>query len=300
MAEEKTLLESIGGIEYRNLDGLDANSEIILVTNTHTILRDLPSQLLKRTKLIVHPNSGYDNFIQDQNLWQNIPFVIGHTIRAQAVAEYTLGCVFEGRLELPQHLSWSETRNWNRRLLKGEPILIFGYGHIGKIVADTLATIGMMVTVVDPFITSCPHTLIKEWSQVEMRNFKAVLMCCGLNKFSHHILNQDFFASLRDDVLIVNGARGPLIDELALREYLLTHPQSFAFLDVFEKEPFTEQWHNFPQVWKTSHIAGVHKDLDRGILGFEYQTISDFMVEGFMEKYHNALLQNKIISGAVI
>jgi D-3-phosphoglycerate dehydrogenase / 2-oxoglutarate reductase len=297
---EKVLLESIGGIEYRNLGDLDAAKEIILITNTHTRLREIPSEVLKRTKLIVHPNSGYDHFSEDRSLWTHIPVVIGHSIRAQAVAEYSLGCVFEGLVELPQHLLWSKSREWGRTLLHGQRVLVFGYGHIGKKVADTLATLGMKVTVCDPFIKTCPHDLVKSWKDAPVRDVRAVIMCCGLNSSSRHIVSKDFLTQLPVNVLIVNGARGPLIDEKALREHLLSHPASFAFLDVFEEEPFSEEWVSFPQVWKTSHVAGVHAQLDQGILDFEKQVIEDFFQKDFLKKYERELLASKFVNGELV
>ena len=51
---------------------------------------------------------------------------------------------------------------------------------------------------------------------------------------------------------------------------------SFYFLDVFEREPFDESWHHFPQVWKTSHIAGVYSGLDEAIIEFEENILKEF------------------------
>lgn len=155
--QEKNALEAFPGLRYLPLKDLDPEDETILITNTHTQFKNLDPQILKKTKLILHPNSGYDHWLEEKNFWNDIPVVVGHTIRAQAVAEYTLGCLFDSFLQLPQHLSWDSNRKWDRRLLKDSEIWVFGYGHIGKIVADTLNTLGAKVTVVDPYLDSCPH-----------------------------------------------------------------------------------------------------------------------------------------------
>jgi phosphoglycerate dehydrogenase-like enzyme len=84
---------------------------------------------------------------------------------------------------------------------------------------------------------------------------------------------------------------------------LLTHEKSFAFLDVFEKEPFSEEWHGFPQVWKTSHIAGCEKDLDKKMLNFERDVLEDFLSlndMSFLKKYEKELIQNKWIKGVLV
>lgn len=300
---ERSILEGFPELEYRNLAELDREKDIILLTNTHTRLSDLPPEIFKRTKLILHPNSGYDHFASDLRLWENIPLVIGHEIRAQAVAEYSLGCLFEGLLNLPQHLSWDKGRRWDRSLLKNQTVIVFGYGHIGKIVADTLKTLGMKVLVVDPFIQQCPHPLYKTWKDAPLIEARAIISCMSLNSSSKKIFNQEFFKSLNPEIIFINGARGGLVSEVALREFLLANPLSFAFLDVFEMEPFTEEWHHFPQVWKTSHIAGVHRDLDAGILAFEKKVLSDFLglsEKDFSHKYKQELLQFKRREGELI
>lgn len=291
-------MENLPGLNYQGLK--DAKfQETILITNTHTQLRELPQSLLKQTKLIIHPNSGYDHFETEQDLWSNIPLVVGHTIRAQAVAEYSLRALFEGLIELPCHMTWDPKRNWERPLMQGTSVWVFGYGHIGKIITDTLRAIGMKVTVIDPYQAQS----LKHWKDGNIKEARAIISAMSLNKSTYHYFNQNFFNSLSDEVLFINGARGKLVDENALREYLLSHPSSFAFLDVFEKEPFSEQWHGFPQVWKTSHIAGVEKNLDQKILNFEEAVLKDYLkldTISFFDKYHNELLQNKLMKGVLI
>lgn len=298
LEHEEQLIRNIGSLNYRSLENFQAE-ETILITNTHTQLKQIPTKVLQQTKLIIHPNSGYDHFTSEHDLWKNIPMVIGHTIRAQAVAEYSIGALFEGLLELPQHITWNKERNWNRTLLKGTDVWVFGYGHIGKIIADTLSTLGMKVTKVDPFKEGC----LDHWSKGYLKNARVIISAMSLNETTHHYFNQKFFQELGDEVLFINGARGKLVDEKSLREYLLTHPMSFAFLDVFEKEPFGDDWHGFPQVWKTSHIAGVERDLDQKILEFEKYVLEDYLKlphDSFMKKYEKEILQKKWIKGILV
>jgi D-3-phosphoglycerate dehydrogenase len=125
----------------------------------------------------------------------------------------------------------------------------------------------------------------------------------SLNDTSRRLWNRDFFGALAPEVLLVNGARGGHVDEEALREFLAARPGSFAFLDVFEREPFGDEWLGVPQVWKTSHIAGVEKELDNKILEFETAVLRDFLAlapGAFGQKYRRALLQNKWIKGVLI
>lgn len=298
LTREAAVISDLVGLNYQSLENFK-DQDTILITNTHTDLAQLPTGLLKKTRLIIHPNSGYDHFAKDHEIWKNIPLVVGHTIRAQAVAEYSIGTVFEGLLELPQHITWHKDRTWNRTLLKGTSVWVFGYGHIGKVIADTLTTLGMDVTIVDPYKADC----LKHWKDGNISKARVVITAMSLNRETHHMFNEDFFGKLSGEVLFINGARGKLVDEKALRNYLQSHPKSFAFLDVFENEPFSEEWHGFPQVWKTSHIAGVEKDLDQKILDFEEAVLMDYLNSNeqvFFRKYEKELLQNKWIKGVLV
>jgi D-3-phosphoglycerate dehydrogenase len=300
---EKNLLEELPGISYRELNSRDPDQDIVLITNTHTCLSELPQDVLVKTRLILHPNSGYDHFASDKKIWENISTVIGHEIRAQAVAEYTIGCLFQGLLDLPQHLSWNKTRRWERSLLKDQDILIVGFGHIGKIVAQTLSALEMKITLIDPYIESAPFPLFKSWREVDLKKMRATLVCSSLNSTSRKLFDEEFFSEVNEELLFINGARGPLVDEAALKNYLRLNPKAFAFLDVFEEEPFKEEWLSFPQVWKTSHIAGVYQELDQGILRFERKVLEDFLnmsEKSFTEKYRQELLQFKWIKGELI
>jgi len=298
LAREEAVISDLPTLNYQTLKNAK-DQDTILITNTHTDLSELPLHLLKKTKLIIHPNSGYDHFASDVEIWKNIPLVVGHSIRSQAVAEYSLGALFEGLLELPQHLTWNKERTWNRTLLKGTSVWVFGYGHIGKIIANTLMTIGMDVTIVDPHKSQG----LAHWRDGNIGSARVIISAMSLNKQTHHYFNEEFFSKLSKEVLFINGARGKLVDEKALRGFLLSHPESFAFLDVFEKEPFGDEWHGFPQVWRTSHIAGVEKDLDKKILDFEEAVLVDFLnlsEPAFFKRYEKELLQNKWIKGVLV
>jgi phosphoglycerate dehydrogenase-like enzyme len=294
---ERDRLGNISGIQFEQLSKADISRPTILITNTHTELKKLPPKLLHNTKLILHSNSGYDHFAHEAALWKNIPLVVGHEIRAQAVAEYSLSALFEGLIELPQHLMWSKSRNWERPLIKDQEAWVFGYGHIGKIVASTLRAIGAKVTVVDPYLDEIP-TPKNDHSEARI-----VIACCSLNSSTRSMFNEKFFNRAHPELIFINGARGKLVEERALREFLLSHPKAQAFLDVFEHEPFNESWHHFPQVWKTSHIAGVYSGLDEGVVQFEEKTLKDFIFLeeiDFFKKYSKELLQNKWVNGELI
>ncbi len=299
---EKTALQAIPGIKYLSQVSNSARPQV-LITNTHTNLSEFYAEILEGTKLIIHPNSGYDHFEQEKHLWKDIPVVTGNSIRAQAVAEYTLRCLFEGAVEFPQHVEWNKERKWDRPLMKELPIWIFGYGHVGKILARTLTALGAQVTIVDPFISECPYRWVKTWQEGRLPEARVVILAMSLNKTSERMLDYRFFESVHPELLLINPARGKLIEENALKDFLPSHPKAFAFLDTFAKEPFGDEWHHIPQVWKTSHIAGVDSRLDERIIEFEVRILTDWVTldkNEFLKKYQSEILQYKYKDGVLI
>lgn len=299
---EKKALEGIPGVKYLSQVSNSVRPQV-LITNTHTNLNEFYAEILEGTQLIIHPNSGYDHFASEMHLWKDIPVVLGNSIRAQGVAEYALRCLFEGAIEFPQHLEWNRDRKWERPVIKDLPVWIFGYGHVGKILSRTLAALGAQVTVVDPFITECPYRWIKTWNEGKLQEARVIILAMGLNKTSERMLDYRFFENVHPDLLLINPARGKLIEENALKDFLPSHPKAFAFLDTFQKEPFGSEWHHIPQVWKTSHIAGVDARLDERIIEFEVRILKDWLTLGkrdFVKKHHSEILQYKYRDGILI
>lgn len=295
--KEKDSLQSLG-LSYRLCQQEIDDSHLILLTNTHSKLSS-SVDLLAKTKLIIHPNSGYDNIAADYELIKDIPVVIGHEIRAHAVAEWIMSAFVEATINRPQHIDWDPSRQWQRTLLKNQEVVIFGAGHIGTIVKESLNALGLKVHVIDPYT----QNTLASYRSLPSQKYLALIVCCGLNQLNHQMFNQELFAHLSFDYFI-NGARGALVNELDLLRYLASNPHAKAFLDVFNTEPFiTSEWEESPQVIRSSHIAGVYQNLDQEIIKFEFKVLNDFLhlaPAEFATKYHSQLLSSKLKEGVII
>ncbi len=266
----------------------------VLITNTSTTSERLREFDLSRVKLIVHPNSGFDNFSPKFVSELDCPFVLGNSLRATAVAENIVTHLM-ARNQQPAQEKWNRDKSLiKRRLLKDQKVLIYGYGHIGQLVEQTLTTL-MTVDVVDPYQKLNPS--------IKLDEYDAILLCCSLNSRNKHMIDREYLSLLKSDVTIINSARGPLIDWEALLSFLENNPKSQAFLDVFEVEPHPIEKFHLPNLHMTSHIAGVHEGLDREIIQFEKTVIEDFQKlsdANFRNQYKNLLLSGKILEGEFI
>ncbi|MCK5884243.1 MAG: hypothetical protein KAG61_11180 [Bacteriovoracaceae bacterium] len=282
---EAVLLKTLD-VEYLETPG-DAN---VLITNTHTSLTDYD---LSKVKLIIHPNSGYDNFSLADLSNTNAPIVIGHTVRANAVASYSLSALLGHYVQIPNQKKWSKKRTWVRKDLSKLKVQLIGVGHIGQQIQQSLGPIVKEVFSYDPY---------KNANTLKLSEADAVIFATGLNQTSHCFLDREKIGKLKKDVLIINGARGKLIDQSCLITFLKMNKESFAYLDVFEDEPVNFEQFQLNNLITTSHIAGVYSDLNNEILNFSYSVLKNFIEksDSFHTLYKDEILQNKVVHGIII
>lgn len=121
----------------------------------------------------------------------------------------------------------------------GRTLGLIGLGDIGRNFAKRALACGLKVIAYDPGFTTPPGELdieIATWPErIDEADFLA--FTCALNAHNRHMLNADTLAQAKDEVRVVNVARGPLIDEQALIAALQSGKVHSAALDVFEIEP---------------------------------------------------------------
>lgn len=262
--------------------------ELIILTNSQTDFKAFSPELLEKTTLLIHANSGYDNISADFVKKATFPIVIGNEIRAEAVATYVLSCLFDHEVKVPFCSQWDNKRKWSRRLISELNILILGFGHIAQICTQVLRSLGASVEVFDPFQSMKEMTLSKA---------DVIIPLASLNSSSRHLLNREFFSQLKANALIINGARGALIDEDELLIFLKTHPEAFAYLDVFEKEPFDPaRFKDYQNIKLSSHVAGVYQNLDQELIKYELKVLKSFWHDAatFQQRYAAAVLNNRL------
>lgn len=118
---------------------------------------------------------------------------------------------------------------------------VIGIGNIGKAVTRRARAFGMKVYGTD--IVPIDHVFVTE-TGIEMTSLESLLsnsdfitVNCDLNATSHHLINHDTLSLVKPNAVLINTARGPIVDELALIEALQSGRLAGAALDVFEYEP---------------------------------------------------------------
>ena len=147
--------------------------------------------------------------------------------------------------------------------LYGKTLGIMGYGSIGSEIAKRAEAFEMKIFVYDVFeqkdprITECftgPDSLDGFYSSCDY-----IVVCIPLNEKTKHMLGSRAFEKMKDSAVLVNIARGPLVDTKALIQALENGSIRAAALDVFEQEPLPADsplW-NVENLYMSSHKAGM-------------------------------------------
>lgn len=132
--------------------------------------------------------------------------------------------------------------------LSTQTVGIAGFGFIARISARQLTGLGFRVISYDPYVKK--EVFEQEGvEKVELDELFAgadiITLHTPYTPETHHMINKDSIAKMKDGVIIVNTARGALIDEAALVDALKSGKVGSAGLDVFDEEPFTDTSHPF-------------------------------------------------------
>jgi D-3-phosphoglycerate dehydrogenase len=197
-----------------------------------------------RLKVISKWGTGIDSI--DAEACNRYGIKIGRTLNAFTlpVADTVLGYMLAFARRQPWTDREMKSGKWEKipgKALHECTLGVIGVGNIGKAVTRRARAFGMKVYGTD--IIDIDHVFVTE-TGIEMTNLETLLsnsdfvsVNCDLNPTSHHLMNSDTFALMKPNAVLVNSARGPIVDEKALIEALQTKRIAGAALDVFEHEP---------------------------------------------------------------
>ena len=197
-----------------------------------------------RLKVISKWGTGIDSI--DAEACSRYGIRIGRTLNAftTPVADTVMGYLLAFARRQPWMDKAMKNGKWEKipgRALSECTLGVIGVGNIGKAVTRRARAFGMKVLGSD--IVEIDHVFVGE-SGIEMTNLESLLSAsdfvsvnCDLNPTSYHLINAKTLAMMKPEAILVNTARGPIVDEKALIEALQAKRLAGAALDVFEVEP---------------------------------------------------------------
>ncbi|POB11375.1 hydroxyacid dehydrogenase [Sulfobacillus sp. hq2] len=207
---------------------------------------------------------GLNNLDIEALRQRGIAVIVPYGANATAVAEYVLGSLIIFRRHLMTLARHTKEGHWKRDMkgneVKATTLGIVGFGATGQAVAQRAQALHIRVKVHDPTKTQMiPQT----WRSTSLENLYAesdhITLHVPLNTQTFHMINPQTLNLMRPDALIINTARGELVDEQALWRRLTQNQLVGAILDVREHEPpsVPDPLATLPNVWLTPHIAGL-------------------------------------------
>lgn len=197
-----------------------------------------------RLKIISKWGTGIDSI--DAEACSRYGIKIGRTLNAFTlpVADTVMGYLLAFARRQPWMDKEMKSGKWEKipgKSLSECSLGIIGVGNIGKAVARRAKAFGMKVYGTD--IVDIDHVFIAE-TGIEMTSLQSLLsnsdyvsINCDLNPTSHHLMNSDTFALMKPNAVLINSARGPIVEEPALISALQSKRIAGAAMDVFEVEP---------------------------------------------------------------
>lgn len=122
--------------------------------------------------------------------------------------------------------------------LKGKTLGIIGYGSIGEKTAEIAHAFGMRVIAYNRSPKTAPNVTFTDLDTL-FRESDIVSLHCPLNEQSRNLINKGTIAKMKNGAILINTARGPIVDEQALAEALKSGKLLAAGVDVLQTEPMT-------------------------------------------------------------
>ncbi len=246
-----------------------------LVVRNQTLVDETLLERVPELKVVGRLGNGLDNIDLDAAHRRGVQVVYAPEGNAVPVAEYTIGAaIVLSRRLVAAHLD-TAAGGWDRQAFTGGELAemtvgIIGVGRIGELVARRLKAFGARLLGFDPRLTE--NDLIVTESGLKLVGWKEIFtrsdlitIHVPLTPETAGLIGRQELALMKPTALLINTARGGVIDETALYEALSTGRIAGAALDVRRREPPGPRgpepdFARLPNVLLTPHIAGLTRE----------------------------------------
>ena len=235
---------------------------------------------LPRLELIACFTAGYDGIDVDWCRARGLPVTHAPGVNHEDVADHALGLIISARRRIAEGDRALRAGQWTPDSKTITPSLnhlrigVVGLGAIGEAVARRCEVLRMAVKWWGPRDKAAAWP--RAGSLLELaRDSDILVVACKADDGNVGLISQEVIEALGPDGLLVNVARGQLVDEDALIEALTAGKLGHAALDVFETEPTDPaRWADVPNTTLTPHTGGATNEAVQGMLGLLLENLS--------------------------
>jgi D-3-phosphoglycerate dehydrogenase / 2-oxoglutarate reductase len=241
-----------------------ADYDALIVRSATQVTADLIERA-DRLKVVGRAGIGVDNIDVEAATKRGVVVANAPESNVVAAAEHTMAMMLALCRNVPQaHRSLTEGK-WERKRFGGVEVYrktlgILGFGRIGQLVAERARGFGMTVVAFDPFVSAERYRELgierAESSADVYARADIVTVHLPRTAETENWLDATAFDQMKDGVLVINCARGELVDHAALEDALRAGKVRGAALDVFPEEPITDHpLFHIPGVIVTPHLG---------------------------------------------
>jgi (S)-sulfolactate dehydrogenase len=258
--------------EPDKLAPLLADCEALIVRNRTQVRPELLDQA-PGLKVVGRLGVGLDNIDQPACAERGVQVIPATGANALAVAEYvicTAMMLLRGAYLSSDRVAageWPRPALSKGRELAGKTLGLAGFGGIGQLTAKLARGLGMETVAYDPYIEADAPVLAETGTRLlDMDGLLAesdvISLHIPLTDETRNLFDANRIAAMREGAVLINSARGGIIDESALARALKDGHLAGAALDVFDKEPLAagSVLADAPNLVLTPHIAGVTEE----------------------------------------
>jgi (S)-sulfolactate dehydrogenase len=267
-----------------------APAEAWIVRN-RTQVRGEPLAAASRLRVVGRLGVGLDNIDMAACAARGIEVIPATGANAESVAEYVLGMAMI-LMRGAAYLSTSAVLagRWPRQMLSqgrevaGKSIGLVGFGSIGRVTARKVAAMGMRVLAFDPALPAgspvwAEHGATALSLDELLARSDVVSLHLPLTAQTRALIDEARLARMKPGAILINSARGGIVDEAALARALAAGRLAGAALDVFEHEPLPARsvLADAPNLILTPHVAGVTLESNERVSGLIAERVAAFL-----------------------
>lgn len=240
-------------------------------------------------KVIARAGVGTDNIDVETATRKGIVVINSPEGNTVSAAEHTLAMLLALVRRIPQAHQSLISGEWKRSTFTGvelykKTIGVIGLGKIGRAVAERAKGFQMRVIAYDPFLTlQYGREAGIEFVRLQdlLKESDVVTIHVPLTKESANLIGEKEFSMMKKNALLINCARGGIVDEDALYKFLINGNLGGAALDVFAKEPpVNSPLLELPNVVVTPHLAASTKEAQVKVAVDVVEQLLDLLLHG--------------------